>query len=143
MIFYLVVIFALILVSVLESAPKPKTPPEQQQLLEVHESILYFIDAELMAKQIAPDPSLRWSHDLVDNHTGCTVIGNGVWYARGTIAGGSDPSAAPSDWEAYFLAEGRVPLFVRVGNMGAGDERAARQRAGYGDGSTQGAPGGR
>jgi hypothetical protein len=127
-IFSLLVLFVIITIVVPKSAPALRTSEEHQALLEVHEGIMYFYVAELMAKQIAPDPSLRWSHCLMDPHTGCLPVGNGVWSAGGTIAGPPNILPTPPNWQAYFVPEGTEPPFVRVGNMASGDANAFLKR---------------
>lgn len=91
--------------------------------------MLYFIEAELMAKQLFPNPSFQWSHDLLDDKTRCVLLGNDVWYAGGTIRGETNNSPVHSNWEVCFLPDPPVLLYVRVGNVAEGDPTAALQRA--------------
>ena len=137
----LLVLLVILGLAVWQVAPQPKTPDEQKQLLQAHEGALYFFEGESMAKQLLPDPALRWTHAKLDKGTGCTYIANGVWYAAGRIISGPvERMPVPLTWEALFLPDEHEPLYVRVGDMATGDPHAALRRAGYASGRPIGVP---
>jgi len=72
----LVFLLVVISITVMESSPKPYNSEQKQRILEAHEAILYFIDAEIMAKRLFPDPSARWSHYILDGGSGCRTHDN-------------------------------------------------------------------
>jgi hypothetical protein len=136
----LVFLFVIISITVLESSPEPQNPQQQQRLLEAHEAIMYFIDAEIMAKHLFPNPSTRWSHYILDAGSACGPIGNGVWYARGTVEVQTNLLPYRLPWEVCFLPDGRVPLYAQVGDTQSGDLNAALRMAGYSEHGRGGAP---
>ena len=127
--FGLLVIFATVLLVVLKASPKPKTPAQLQALVDSRQGMIYFIDAEMMAKQLAPDPDILWSHDHMDANTGCIRLGNDVWYARGMISGQKDGVPLHSTWEVLFLPEQKSLLYERVDHLAEGDPKSALERA--------------
>jgi len=100
-------------------------PPPSDQMLEDREDILYFIDAEILANRLYPDPSARWLHDIGDYGSDCVSIGNGVWYAKGYVTLEREHQVYGARWEVYFLPDGPTPLFTRVGSLKSGDMDAA------------------
>jgi hypothetical protein len=137
----LVLLFAIISMAVTESSPKPKNLEQQQSLLEAHEAILYYFDAELMAKHLRPEPSGRWSRYILDDISSCYPLGNGVWYARGLVKFQPDSSPPFLPWEVCFLPGDQKPLFARVGDTLSGDLKAALRMAGHPDAGGKGAAG--
>jgi hypothetical protein len=67
----LLVLLATISLAVVASAPRSMLPPAV--ILAAHESGLYAIDAEIMAKRLLPDLTARWTRAGAN----CFPVGNG------------------------------------------------------------------
>jgi hypothetical protein len=135
----LLLLLIILAVAVATTAPKFKTPEEQAKLLRAHEDGLYFIEAELMAKKLFPDPAYRWSVPLNDGgKTRCSFAGNGVWYACGTISAEPGRQPTPPVWQMFFVPETHELLFMRLGHLATGNAQAALLRAKAGTGESPG-----
>jgi hypothetical protein len=129
----LAILFVGVSIAVREWAPKPKTAQVMEMQSILQKRAFYFMEAELMAKQLYSDPSTHWSHAFTDENTGAILLGNDVWYAKGLIDRKTNGSDQRGTWEVCFLPESRTPLFVRVGSLKIGDGEAAMRRAGQGN----------
>ncbi|HEX4140700.1 MAG TPA: hypothetical protein VHY09_10165, partial [Candidatus Methylacidiphilales bacterium] len=116
----LLVIF-IILASLVQRAPGPKTSSQEADLLQVHEGFLYFLQAEQEARRLVPDSSFVWSRVRLDRGTQFDSLGNGVWLARGKVSGDPEKLPAPPTWAVLFVPETKEYLFVRVGRQERGD----------------------
>jgi len=135
----LVFLLVVISITVMESSPKPYNSEQKQRILEAHEAILYFIDAEIMAKRLFPDPSARWSHYILDGGSGCRTHDNKYWLAYGTVE--IQPNLLPQrlSWAVCFVPGDQAPVFVRVGDMQSGDLTAALRMTSDPEASKKGA----
>jgi len=126
----LLVLFVYISLAVLGLSPNPKTPEENQTMLEGHQSGMYFIEAEIMAKKLWPNPSSRWSHEVTDADTGCQPLGNGIWFAHGTVMEQTADSLRLWPWQVYFCPATQVPLYLQVADLHSGDKSSTLRQAG-------------
>jgi hypothetical protein len=136
--FGLVALFGVICISVMVVAPKPQTPLEMRNMLVGHLSVLHFMDAEIMAHPLFPDPDARWSHFRREAGSDCNPIGNNVWHARGSVVLPKDDSEQTFFWEVYFVPEDRKPIYIRVGDVKFGDSSAALRLAGVSESNRKG-----
>ena len=123
------VILVAIGVTVAVTPAQPQLPAEQ--VLAAHESGLYFLEGESMAKRLLPDPQAHWSKLILDPKTDCRRAGHGIWYAGGLVSQPtSDGSRQISPWRVLFVPGSGAPLYARVGEIESGDLNAALQSAG-------------
>jgi len=123
------------MIFVLETAPGGQDTPEQiEQRVQGRRTVLYFHDAETMAKQFFKNPAARWSHFILDDGSLCFPVGNGVWYSQGTIDVPADSGMADTyHWMELFLPNSHTPLFIKIGDTNWGDYDAALRQAGLSD----------
>jgi hypothetical protein len=114
----LLVLLGFITIFVLVRSPRNVPPPDE--VLAAHESGLYYIEAETLARPLLPAPSARWSHLVLDEGTGCRPIANGIWQAAGTVA--FEGKTIP--WEIFFVPEKQTLIFAKVGERQSGDPEA-------------------
>ncbi len=126
----LLVVLVLLWGEVQQAPNAYKTPADEEAQLEVHEGFLYFVEAEAAARRMVPGTSYVWSRAILDKKTGCTLLGHGIWLARGTMSGEAAALPSPPTWAALFVPETHTFLFLRVGNHAEGDGTAAFLLAG-------------
>jgi hypothetical protein len=135
----LLVILVSLFFGVVMRAPRPPTPQEQAKTLRARQSMLYFVEGEIMARQLAPPGYHPWSRMQEGPGSDCSYLGNGIWHAFGWVML-SGQGTAQSKWEAYFSADDSAPIFACVGETKTGDLDAARRRAGVDASGGAGAP---
>jgi hypothetical protein len=121
----LLVLLSVISFAVIGLAPRVLLPPSW--ILTGHLSLLYVIDAKVMARRLLPDPSAHWDKA---GET-CFPMADGVWRARGTVEmKNENGEPVSSRWEVFFVPGKDAPLFAKVGAIRWGDPGAVPRMAG-------------
>jgi hypothetical protein len=125
----LFVLWGLIAVSVAIDTPEQSAPRDRTAILHADEGMLYYLDAEIMAKHFLPDPAARWSHLVTNLGTECEFVGNGIWFARGIVRLPSSSPVTELRWQAYFVPGEASPRYLKMGKLQFGDENEALRAA--------------
>jgi hypothetical protein len=119
----MVVLFVTVMALVMELAPDTTTDPNFINLwLKSHQARLYFIEAKSLVKPFIKTSVEKWSCAGFDKNCVSIELGNGVWYAAGTVdTRSNDGVTTHQSWGIYFLAETATPLFTKVGDVESGN----------------------
>jgi hypothetical protein len=109
-----------------------KSQAEWQDRLHHLQGTRNFLNAEKLIKPMLPSPAMAWSGPIQTHE-----LGNGIWYAEGTVTlddpKKSTPEKAPAQtlpWKAIFFPSTVQPLYLSLGSATEGDHAGALRQAG-------------
>jgi hypothetical protein len=108
-----------------------RNPPQMpfDNMLKMHLSTQYFIDAKQILRPQVHGTVDQWSRQWFDPNTDCREIGNGVWYAFGTVdTRTTDGLTQHQPWGLFFVAETRTLLYAKIGDTESGDIEQVKKR---------------